>query len=79
MLHFLWIGGVLGLASAAVRRMLRDRPGSLLEKYSKAIGGLIMTPQGSSTLVRLYRIMEEAEAKLLLKHINSRKDVSAWY
>ena len=23
--------------------------------------------------------MEEAEARLLLKHINSRKDVSAWY
>ena len=63
----------------AVRTILRDRPTPLLGKYSKAIGGLIMTPQGSSTLVRLYRIMEEAEAKLLLKHINSRKDVSAWY
>jgi glycosyltransferase involved in cell wall biosynthesis len=61
--------------------MLRARInwGPLFGQYSKAIGGLAMKPQGSSTTVRLYRFMEDGEAKLLLKHINSRKDISAWY
>jgi glycosyltransferase involved in cell wall biosynthesis len=51
----------------------------LFGQYSKAIDRLTMKPQDSSTTVRLYRFMEDAEAKLLLKHINSRKDISAWY
>jgi glycosyltransferase involved in cell wall biosynthesis len=51
----------------------------LFGQYSKTIGRLTMKPQASSTTVRLYRFMEEAEAKLLLKQINSRRDISAWY
>jgi glycosyltransferase involved in cell wall biosynthesis len=47
-------------------------------RYLTVIGRLTPTPQASSTAARLYRLMEEAEAKLLVKQIN-RKDVSAWY
>ena len=47
--------------------------------YSKSVGRLIAKPQASSTVARLYRVMEEAEAGLLLKHINGRRDISAWY
>jgi glycosyltransferase involved in cell wall biosynthesis len=40
---------------------------------------LTLKPQGNPTTVRLYRFMEEAEAKLLCDQINARKDISAWY
>jgi glycosyltransferase involved in cell wall biosynthesis len=48
-------------------------------RYLTVIRRLTVTPQASSTAVRLFRFMEEAEAKLLVKQINSRRDISAWY
>ncbi|MBR0914903.1 glycosyltransferase [Bradyrhizobium japonicum] len=57
-------------------RLARSRP---FRQYSKLVTWAATKPQASSTTVRLYRLMEEAEASLLLKDINSRKDVSAWY
>ena len=51
----------------------------LYRQYSRVATIVATKPQASSTTVRLYRMMEEAEARLLLKDINSRKDVSAWY
>jgi glycosyltransferase involved in cell wall biosynthesis len=57
-------------------RLNRSR---LFRQYSKVVVRVTRKPQASSTIVRLYRLMDEAEARLLLKDINSRKDVSAWY
>ena len=65
----------------AVRPRLRARlsRNRLFRQYSKVVARVATKPQASSTTVRLYRLMEEAEARLLLKDIKSRKDVSAWY
>ena len=43
----------------------------LVRHYSKAIIRVKNKPQASSTTVRLYRFMEEAEARLLLKHLTA--------
>lgn len=48
-------------------------------RYLTVIGRLTETPQASSTSVRLYRLMEGAEARILVKQINARRDISAWY
>ena len=71
----------LGALFGAVWPKLRTRLNRirLVRHYSKAIIRVKNKPQASSTTVRLYRFMEEAEARLLLKHINSRIDISAWY
>jgi glycosyltransferase involved in cell wall biosynthesis len=39
----------------------------------------LSVPQSSSRIVRLYRLMEEAEAGILQDQINARKDILAWY
>ena len=49
------------------------------EQLSNVASILMMSPQRSVRTVRLYRFMEEAEAKLLCDHINARKEISAWY
>jgi glycosyltransferase involved in cell wall biosynthesis len=43
------------------------------------IGKMTARPQSNHIAIRLYRFMEEAEAKLVNDHINSRKDIKAWY
>jgi glycosyltransferase involved in cell wall biosynthesis len=43
------------------------------------LGRMTARPQSSQITIRLYRFMEEAEAKLVNDHINSRKDIKAWY
>jgi len=48
-------------------------------RYFTVIGRVTARPQASSTAVRLYRFMEEAEATLVMKQINDRRDISAWY
>jgi glycosyltransferase involved in cell wall biosynthesis len=78
---------VMALAAAVVSSFIAVWPKlrarlnrtRLFRQYSKVVVRVTTKPQASSTTVRLYRLMEEAEARLLLKHINSRKDVSAWY
>ena len=79
---------VMALAAAVVSSFIYcdvaeaprpTKPDSPVPAYSKVVVRVTTKPQASSTTVRLYRLMEEAEARLLLKHINSRKDVSAWY
>ncbi|KRR23827.1 hypothetical protein CQ14_22585 [Bradyrhizobium lablabi] len=70
------VSSVAALFGAVWPKLARSR---LFRRYSNAVVRVTTQPKASSTTVRLYRLMEEAEARLLLKHINSRKDVSAWY
>lgn len=57
----------------------RLRRTHLFRRYSEGILNTSMKPEANSTIARLYSFMEDAEAKLLLEHINCRKDISAWY
>jgi glycosyltransferase involved in cell wall biosynthesis len=79
---------VIGLAAMAIlspfravwsmlRARIKWRPS--FGRYSQVIATLTFNPQASSNTVRLYRFMEDAEAKLLVQHINRRKDILAWY
>jgi glycosyltransferase involved in cell wall biosynthesis len=40
---------------------------------------ILSAPENSRWMLRLYRLMEEAEAGILRNHINARKDILAWY
>ncbi|MBR0693268.1 glycosyltransferase [Bradyrhizobium lablabi] len=72
-----WFSALFVAAWPKLRvRLIRSR---LFRQYSTLVTRVATKPQASSTTVRLYRLMEEAEASLLLEDINSRKDVSAWY
>jgi glycosyltransferase involved in cell wall biosynthesis len=51
----------------------------IVRQVSRIASPVLIAPQNSNSTVRLYRIMEEAEAKVLVDYINARKDVSAWY
>ena len=57
----------------------RLRRTHLFRQYSEGIIGTTLKPQANSTITRLYSFMQDAEAQLLLEHINCRKDISAWY
>jgi glycosyltransferase involved in cell wall biosynthesis len=48
-------------------------------QFSDVAGALLAKPQDNPVTIRLYRLMEEAEAKLLCEQINKRKEISAWY
>src|SRR5439155_26201297 len=48
-------------------------------QFSNFAGALVAKPQDNTITMRLYRFMEEAEARLLCEQINERKDISAWY
>jgi glycosyltransferase involved in cell wall biosynthesis len=48
-------------------------------KVSGITGPILRVPQSSEAIVGLYRLMEEAEAEILLDQINQRKDILAWY
>jgi glycosyltransferase involved in cell wall biosynthesis len=74
---------VSSFGALCVAAWLRLRAGlnrsRLYRQYSRVVPKFTTKPQASSTTVRLYRLMEESEARLLIKDINSRKDVAAWY
>lgn len=53
----------------------RQRPRQFLELASRRVAKLKATPMKW----RLFRFMEEAEAKLICDHVEARKDVLAWY
>jgi len=50
-----------------------------LRRHSATISNMVTIPKSYLGIVRIYRLMEDAEAKLLLKYINGRRDISAWY
>jgi hypothetical protein len=49
------------------------------DKAIVAIRNLTARPQNNPVTTRLYHFMEDVEAELLCNHINSRRDISAWY
>jgi hypothetical protein len=55
-----------------IRTRAKNRLAPLLNKMTVA-------PQNSGIIVRLYRLMEDVEARLMNDQINSRNDVQAWY
>jgi glycosyltransferase involved in cell wall biosynthesis len=63
--------GVLG-TSIGLRHVLRHG-------RSHFMGILRVSPKDNPITVRLYRLMEKAEAKLLSAQINQRREISAWY
>jgi glycosyltransferase involved in cell wall biosynthesis len=65
----------------AVARLARDRTSAthLYSRLGRIATRILATPQNSTSILRLYRLMEEVEAQILRKHINERKDVLAWY
>jgi hypothetical protein len=49
------------------------------DKVLMAVRHLTVRPQNNPVAARFYRFMEDEEADLLCDHINSRRDISAWY
>jgi glycosyltransferase involved in cell wall biosynthesis len=74
---FRWVIGLIFAATPRLGRRLGR--GLFAARYSKIVARVATKPQASSTTIQLYRLMEDAEAKLMAKDINRRKDVSAWY
>jgi glycosyltransferase involved in cell wall biosynthesis len=61
-----------------LRTALRRRS-QLVDRFSAVSDNLRSKPERSSTVVQLYKHMEQDEARLILDHIGRRPDVLAWY
>lgn len=75
------VRSVASIAKRAVRLFVKyaDNNLPLAKRIGKRLRGIIFEPQYSGFAFRLYRSIEVTEAKLLVKLINGRSDISAWY
>jgi glycosyltransferase involved in cell wall biosynthesis len=67
--------GALTRSMSLGRRAMR----SVRFRLAKSVAQVVSAPQSSRRVLRLYNLMEEVEIDILLRDINNRKDVLAWY